>query len=80
MLCRSCSRERSTTLCRWHGPREEALRYALLALCPGYSRAARHVWRASATVREDLQAESRLPEVGEAHSEATATHKIAARS
>jgi MFS family permease len=35
---------------------EESLRYALLALCPGYLWAAWHVWRASKTVARDVQA------------------------
>jgi hypothetical protein len=34
---------------------EESLRYALLALCPGYLWAAWHAWRASTTVRDDLR-------------------------
>ncbi len=35
---------------------EESLRYALLALCPGYLWAGWHLWRGSATVIHDLQA------------------------
>jgi MFS transporter, Spinster family, sphingosine-1-phosphate transporter len=35
---------------------EESLRYALLALCPGYFWAAWHLWRASKAVVHDLQA------------------------
>jgi len=38
----------------WAG--EDSLRYALLALCPGYLWAAWHVWRASLTVAQDLEA------------------------
>jgi MFS family permease len=38
----------------WVG--EESLRYALLALCPGYSWGSWHLWRASHTVRRDLEA------------------------
>lgn len=34
---------------------EESLRYALLALCPGYLWAAWHVWRASGAVAGDLR-------------------------
>lgn len=33
---------------------EESLRYALVALCPGYLWAGWHLWRASRTVRRDL--------------------------
>jgi MFS family permease len=33
---------------------EESLRYALLALCPGYLWAAWHLWRASQSIRADL--------------------------
>jgi MFS family permease len=33
---------------------EESLRYALLALCPGYAWAGWHLWRASRTVTRDL--------------------------
>jgi MFS family permease len=36
----------------WAG--EESLRYALLALCPGYFWAAWHLWRASRTVPQDV--------------------------
>lgn len=36
----------------WAG--DDSLRYALLALCPGYWWAAWHLWRASATVTRDL--------------------------
>jgi MFS family permease len=36
----------------WAG--DESLRYALLALCPGYAWGAWHVWRASTTVTRDL--------------------------
>jgi MFS family permease len=36
--------------------REESLRYALLAFCPGYVWAAWHVWRASRTVSRDIAA------------------------
>jgi MFS family permease len=35
---------------------EESLRYALLALCPGYLWAAWHAWRASKTVTPDIEA------------------------
>lgn len=35
---------------------EESLRYALLALCPGYMWGAWHLWRASKTVARDLEA------------------------
>ena len=35
---------------------EDSLRYALLALCPGYLWAAWHLWRASATISGDVQA------------------------
>jgi hypothetical protein len=35
---------------------EESLRYALLALCPGYFWAGWHFWQASATVSRDLAA------------------------
>jgi MFS family permease len=38
----------------WAG--EESLRYALLAMCPGYLWAGWHAWRASATVTGDLEA------------------------
>jgi MFS family permease len=38
----------------WAG--EESLRYALLALCPGYFWAGWHLWRASRTVNRDIQA------------------------
>jgi len=34
---------------------EESLRYALLALCPGYVWAAWHLWRASRSIRRDLE-------------------------
>lgn len=34
---------------------EESLRYALLALCPGYAWAAWHLWQASKTVTYDMQ-------------------------
>jgi MFS family permease len=34
---------------------QESLRYALLALSPGYLWAARHVWRASTTVAKDIE-------------------------
>jgi MFS family permease len=37
----------------WAG--EESLRYALLALCPGYLWGAWHLWRGSKTVTSDLQ-------------------------
>jgi MFS transporter, Spinster family, sphingosine-1-phosphate transporter len=37
----------------WAG--QESLRYALLALCPGYVWAAVHLWRAGATVNFDLR-------------------------
>jgi len=42
----------SDALRPWLG--EESLRYALLALCPGYLWAAWHLWRASHTVMPDL--------------------------
>lgn len=35
---------------------EESLRYALLALCPGYLWGAWHLWRASKTVTRDMEA------------------------
>jgi MFS family permease len=35
---------------------EESLRYALLALCPGYAWGAWHLWQASKTVARDLNA------------------------
>jgi len=35
---------------------EESLRYSLLALCPGYFWGAWHLWRASRTVKRDLEA------------------------
>lgn len=35
---------------------EESLRYALLALCPGYCWAGWHLWRASGTVTRDMAA------------------------
>jgi MFS transporter, Spinster family, sphingosine-1-phosphate transporter len=38
---------------------EESLRYASLALCPGYLWGAWHLWRASRTVARDVQASSR---------------------
>lgn len=38
----------------WAG--EESLRYALLALCPGYVWGAWHLWQASRTVTDDLNA------------------------
>jgi MFS family permease len=34
---------------------EESLRYALLALCPGYLWCAWHLWRGSRTVKRDLE-------------------------
>jgi MFS transporter, Spinster family, sphingosine-1-phosphate transporter len=43
----------------WAG--EESLRYALLALCPGYFWAAWHVWMASKTVTRDLETAQYLP-------------------
>lgn len=42
----------SDTLRPWLG--NESLRYALLALCPGYFWCAWHLWRASLTIVEDL--------------------------
>jgi predicted MFS family arabinose efflux permease len=46
---------------------EESLRYALLLLSPGYLWAGWHVWRASATVTDDLDAPSGIPNtVGQA--------------
>lgn len=39
----------------WAG--EESLRYALVALCPGYLWAGWHVWQASKTVAGDLEAQ-----------------------
>lgn len=44
----------SDALRPWWG--EESLRYALLALCPGYLWAAWHLWRGSKTVTRDLEA------------------------
>jgi MFS family permease len=44
----------SDALRPWAG--ENSLRYALLALCPGYLWAAWHLWRASTTVARDLEA------------------------
>jgi hypothetical protein len=38
----------------WAG--EESLRYALLALCPGYLWGGWHLWQASKTVSHDLGA------------------------
>jgi predicted MFS family arabinose efflux permease len=38
---------------------EESLRYALLALCPGYLWAGWHLWRASKTVTRDLESVQR---------------------
>jgi MFS family permease len=38
--------------------REESLRYALLAMCPGYLWAGWHLWKASTTVTRDLEAAS----------------------
>src|SRR5262249_54337035 len=35
---------------------DESLRYALLALCPGYLWASWHLWQASGTVADDLAA------------------------
>jgi MFS transporter, Spinster family, sphingosine-1-phosphate transporter len=43
----------SDTLRPWAG--EESIRYALLALCPGYLWATWHLWMASKTVARDLQ-------------------------
>jgi MFS family permease len=43
----------SDTLQPWLGG--ESLRYALVALCPGYFWAAWHLWRASATVARDVK-------------------------
>jgi MFS family permease len=37
---------------------EESLRYALLAMCPGYFWCAWHLWRASRTVASDIAAVS----------------------
>jgi MFS family permease len=37
----------------WAG--QESLRYALLALCPGYLWTGWHLWHASKTVRNDLK-------------------------
>jgi len=42
----------SDALTRWGG--QDSLRYALLALCPGYGWAAWHLWHARTTVSEDL--------------------------
>ena len=39
---------------------EESLRYALLALCPGYVWVAWHLWRASRTVASDLESNAGL--------------------
>lgn len=39
---------------------EESLRYALLAMCPGYLWSAWHVWRASKTVGNDLSSSPQL--------------------
>jgi MFS family permease len=47
----------SDALRPWAG--EESLRYALMALSPGYSWAAWHLWRASGSVARDLQAAAR---------------------
>jgi MFS family permease len=44
----------SDALRPWVG--EESLRYALLALCPGYFWAGWHLWRGSRTVTRDLEA------------------------
>jgi hypothetical protein len=35
---------------------QESLRYALLALCPGYFWGGWHLWLASRTVRQDIEA------------------------
>jgi MFS transporter, Spinster family, sphingosine-1-phosphate transporter len=40
---------------------DESLRYALLALCPGYLWAGWHVWRASRTVTRDLEIAHAIP-------------------
>jgi MFS family permease len=45
----------SDALRPWAG--EESIRYALLALCPGYLWAAWHLWCASETVIADLRAQ-----------------------
>lgn len=47
----------SDALRPWAG--EESLRYALLALCPGYFWCAWHLWRGSKTVARDLEAVQR---------------------
>jgi MFS family permease len=44
----------SDTFRPWAG--DQSLRYALLALCPGYLWSAWHFWRASRTVTRDLEA------------------------
>jgi MFS transporter, Spinster family, sphingosine-1-phosphate transporter len=41
----------------------ESLRYALLALCPGYVWVSWHFWRASSTVAGDLQTVQHIPHV-----------------
>jgi MFS transporter, Spinster family, sphingosine-1-phosphate transporter len=43
----------------WAG--DESLRYALLSLCPGYLWGGWHLWRASRTVKRDLEAVPREP-------------------
>jgi MFS family permease len=44
---------------------EESLRYALIALCPGYLWGAFHLWRASKTVASDLKMAQESIELGE---------------
>ena len=50
----------SDALRPWAG--EESLRYAMLALSPGYFWVAWHVWRASQTVTRDLEVSQSIPQ------------------
>jgi MFS family permease len=65
----------SEVLQRWAG--NESLRYALMALSPGYFWCAWHLWRASRTVARDIEAahldagaEARAEEGAASHAEA----------
>jgi MFS family permease len=44
---------------------QDSLRYALLALCPGYIWAAWHLWRASTTVTHDVEVAERRQHTGD---------------
>jgi MFS family permease len=61
----------SDVLRPWAG--EESLRWSLIALCPGYLWVTWHLWRASLTVQQDMQAvraaspASVAPRLGTAH-------------